>query len=100
MVPVCERFVLMCLFFSIYRHKLTFMKLKWNTLCVASIYIVLVLTVYIAPHPGTNIVCIYVAVRDQRVLYPCNESWFTIAESKARQVSLLAAEVVHVCLHV
>ena len=46
------------------------------------------------------ILYIYVAVREQRLLCPCNESWFIIAESKARQVSLLAGEVTHVCLHV
>ena len=79
----------MCLsFFSIYRRKPTFMKLEWNTLYVASIYIiystciyvyiyiyiyysiyiVLVLAVYPAPHTGTYVVCIYVV--DQRVLCP------------------------------
>ena len=76
------------------------MKLEWNTLYVASIYIIiLVLAVCIAPHPGTYLVCMYVAVRDQRVLCPCNESWFTIAESEG-EASKLAGEVTHVCLHV
>ena len=44
-------------------------------------------------------IIIYVAVQDQRVLCPCNESWFIIAESEG-EASKLAAEVTHVCLHV